>query len=134
MVIEYAAERGIMTHLYGLLAFQSQSNPSPVLGVLLILSIVGAVVDHRYKKAGGKPSSRRDKTIFLVALLLAAGLFILLAVLPSGDDLHDPFRLERIEGTIAVPLAVWLFAAWELGRWGMRRKYPLEKPIKGIDL
>lgn len=89
---------------------------------------MGAVVDHRYKKAGGKPSSKRDRTLFLLALLLAAGFFVLLAFLPNGNDLLDPFRLERIEGQIVVPLAVWLFAAWELGRWRMRRKYPLEKP------
>jgi hypothetical protein len=133
-----------MTHLYGLLAFlffSSQSNPppQPVLGLLLILSVVGALVDHRYKKAGGKPSSTRDRTLFLLALLLVAGFFILMAFLPIGDDLHDPFRLERIEGQVAVPLAVWLFFAWELGRWRMRRKYPLsanesqtsEKPTQG---
>jgi hypothetical protein len=115
-----------MTHLYGLLAFQS-TNPPPTLGMLLILSGVGAVVDYRYKKAGGKPSSSRDRILFLVALLLVAGFFVVLAVLPNGDDLHDPFRLDRLEGLVAVPLAVWLFFAWELGRWRMRRKYPLEK-------
>lgn len=108
-----------------------QSNPPSVLGVLLILSVVGVVADHRYKKAGGKPSSKRDKTLFLLALLLVAGFFLLLAFLPTGDDLHDPFRLERIEGQVAVPLAVWLFFAWELGRWRMRRKYPL--PTNGKD-
>jgi hypothetical protein len=124
-----------MIHTCGLVAFlllfQSQSNPPPILGVILILAVIGAVADHRYKKAGGKPASSRDKIIFLVALLLAAGLFILLAVIPNGDDLHDPFRLERIEGTVAIPLAVWLFFAWELGRWRVRRKYPIPgvKPV-----
>jgi hypothetical protein len=121
-----------MTHLYGLLAFllflESPSNPPSILGVLLVLSIIGVVVDYRYKKAGGKRSSTRDKILFLLALLLVAGFFILLAVLTPGDDLHDPFRLERIEGQIALPVAVWLFFAWEVGRWRMRRKYPLEKP------
>ncbi len=72
---------------------------------------MGALVDHRYKKAGGKPSSKRDRTLFLLALLLVAGFFILLAFIPIGDDLHDPFRLERIEGQVALPLAVWLFFA-----------------------
>jgi hypothetical protein len=121
-----------MTHLYGLLAFLffQSSNPLPILGVLLILSVVGAVVDHRYKKAGGKPSSKRDRTLFLLALLLVAGFFILMAFLPIGDDLYDPFRLARIEGQVAVPLAVWLFFAWELGRWRMRRKYPLQTSEK----
>jgi len=57
-----------------------------------------------------------------------------LARLPFDITEGDPFRLERIEGTVAVPLAVWLFFAWELGRWRMRRKYPLEKPLKGLDL
>ena len=123
-----------MTHIYGLLAFllffQSQSNPPSILGPLLIVSVIGAVVDHRYKKGGGKRPSARDKILFLVALLLVAGFFILLAILPNGDDLHDPFRLERLEGTVAVPLAAWLFFAWELGRWRMRRKYPLETPTQ----
>jgi hypothetical protein len=123
-----------MNHPYGLLAFllffQIQSNPSPVLPLLLIVSVIGAVIDYRYKKAGGKPSSARDRTLFLIALLLVAGFFIVLALLPIGDDLHDPFRLERIEGHVAVPLTVWLFFAWELGRWRMRRKYPLEKPTQ----
>jgi hypothetical protein len=101
---------------------------SPILLALLLLSVAGLIADFRYKKAGGKPSSKRDRTLFLLALLLVAGFFVLLAVLPNGDDLHDPFRLERIEGQVAVPLALWLFAAWELGRWRMRRKYPLPKP------
>ena len=103
-------------------------NGSPVPLLLLVLSVVGLIADYRYKKAGGRPSSKRDKTIFLVVLLLVAGFFVLLAVLPNGDDLHDPFRLERLEGQFVIPVALWLFAAWELGRWRMRRKYPLAKP------
>ena len=118
--------------LLAFLFFQSQSNPSPVLGSLLIASVVGAVMDYRYKKAGGRPSSARDRKLFLLALLLVAGFFISLAYLPNGDDLRDPFRLERIEGHLILPLAVWLFFAWELGRWRMRRKYPVstEKPAQ----
>jgi hypothetical protein len=48
-----------MTHVPSLLAIvllsQSQPNPSPVPGALLIASIIGAVIDYKYKKAGGWP-------------------------------------------------------------------------------
>ena len=93
------------------------SNPSPVLPLLLGLSIVGVVADYRYKKAGGKRPSKRDRILMLVVTLIAFG-FV------AWMDTINP----AIAGEAAVPLALWLFFAWELGRWRMRRKYPLEKP------
>jgi len=96
------------------LLFQSHSPASPVPGLLLIAAIVGAVIDYRYKKAGGLKASSTDKTLFLAVVLVVLGLIIWLGS-------YNP----DFAGELAVYLAVVLFFCWELGRWRMRRKHPL---------
>jgi|SRR6267378_236689 len=105
-----------MVHLLGMSAVlvQGQPSPSPVPGLLLIASIVGVVVDYRYKKAGGRKPSSRDRIFFLIVVLAIAGLIIWAASYNS-----------EIAGMILVPIVIWLFFAWEVGRWRIRRKYPL---------
>ena len=98
---------------------QESSNPSPIPFLLLILAIAGAIVDRRYKKAGGKPSSKRDK-IFFWSL---AGLFVVLFTVLGFMGAYP----EEIAGA-SLSMALVLFAVWEFGRWRMRRKYPLPKP------
>jgi hypothetical protein len=114
-----------MPSLSGLLAlvlFQSPSTASPIPLLLLALSIVGAIEDSRYMKAGGRPASRRDKMIFLSLVVLVPGTIGVHAYLG-----YNPEILAMI-----IPLlALWLFFAWELGRWRMRRKYPLPKSEAG---
>jgi small-conductance mechanosensitive channel len=113
---------GNMLTLFGppiLLILQSSSNGSPIPLLVLLLSVIGAIADWRYKRAGGKPSSRRDKILFFSIVLLVAGTMVVLGYLGFNP---------AILGHITVPLALWLFFAWELGRWRMRRKYPLPKP------
>jgi hypothetical protein len=87
------------------------------LPLLLILSIFGAIADWRYKRAGGKPSSRRDRILFWSVVLVVAVPIFVVEIIGA-----DP---RGILGFVVVPLALWLFFAWELGRWRMRRKYPL---------
>ncbi len=105
-----------MTHLLGLSAVlsQGQASPSPVPGLLLIASIIGAVFDYKYKKAGGRKPSSRDRIFFLIVVLVIVGLIVWAASYNS-----------EIAGMISVPIVVFLFFAWEVGRWRMRRKYPL---------
>ena|SRR6266481_7600829 len=112
-----------MTHVPSLLAIvllsQSQPNPSPVPGALLIASIIGAVIDYKYKKAGGRKPSSRDRILFLIVVLVVAGLIVWAASYNSA-----------IAGMIVVPIVPWLLFAWEVGRWRMRRKYPLTSAPK----
>lgn len=99
--------------------FQSQSNGSPILFVLIIASIMGAVADYKYKKAGGRKPSSRDRILFLIVLLIIIGLIIWAA----------SYNAE-IAGMITLPILPWLVFAWEVGRWRMRRKYPLPLPAQ----
>jgi hypothetical protein len=46
---------------------------SPIPGLVLMLSIIGAVVDWQYHKAGGKPSSRQDRLLFGGVVLVLIG-------------------------------------------------------------
>jgi hypothetical protein len=107
------------TSLLALLLFQSSNSGSPMLLLVVALAVVGAIADWNYHKAGGKPSSRRDRTIFWVIALAVVGAIALTEI--SG---WDPFG---ILGYVTVPLAAWLFLAWEIGRWRMRRKHPIPK-------
>ncbi len=100
-----------------LLLSQTQpSKPSPVPGLLLILSIIGAIIDWRYLRRGGTRPSKRDKIMFFSAVGAIVLLLVVLGMLGSSS--------EAVGGAI-VDIAVLLFALWELGRWRMRRKYPL---------
>jgi hypothetical protein len=95
------------------------SNSSSVPDLILAASMAGAVLDWRYVRAGGKRSSRKDKILFW-SITLAVALSIAAVEYLGGD----PFG---ILGYTVVPLIVVLFGAWELGRWRMRRKFPLAR-------
>jgi protein-S-isoprenylcysteine O-methyltransferase Ste14 len=95
------------------------ANPSPVSGLILIASTVGAVIDFRYVRAGGKRSARIEKILFWAIAL------VLVVAIGATEYLNlDPYG---ILGYTIVPLVVVLFGAWELGRWRTRRKFPLQK-------
>lgn len=97
--------------------FQGQSNGSPILLALIVVSVAGAVADYKYKKAGGRKPSKRDRILFLIVVLVVVG-FIIWA------DTINP----AMAALSAIPIVPWLLFAWELGRWRMRRKYPLRQP------
>jgi hypothetical protein len=93
------------------------SSSSPVAGLLLIAAIIGAVADYRYKRAGGQRPTRKDRLLFGSLVAVVAGAIALAEYLGA-----DPYG---ILGFTILPLFICLFGAWELGRWRMRRKYPL---------
>jgi drug/metabolite transporter (DMT)-like permease len=100
---------------------QQAAPPSnPLLGAGLIAAVWGAVVDWRYKRKGGKKPSKKDRLLFLTALVLV-GATLTLFWLVGGSQGAGP----EIAGEAFVPLTVVLFGTWELGRWKVRRKYPL---------
>jgi hypothetical protein len=102
---------------------QTPPTPSPVPGVVLILAVWGAVVDWRYKRKGGKKSSKKDGLLFLAALGVVVVFFAVWAVIGVGD----------VAGTIGETspfIAIVLFATWELGRWRARRKNPISQGRK----
>jgi purine-cytosine permease-like protein len=98
--------------------------------LVIALAVIGAITDWKYHKAGGRPSSRGDRITFWVIALLIAGAIALTEFMG-----WDPYG---ILGYVTVPLVAWLFLAWEIGRWRMRRKYPLAKaeaePTKSSEI
>jgi hypothetical protein len=100
---------------------QPPPSGSPMLLLILALAIVGAITDWKYHKAGGKPSSRTDRSLFWSIALLITG-----AIALTEFAGWDPYG---ILGNVIPGLFAWLFLAWEIGRWRMRRKYSLpQKP------
>lgn len=86
---------------------------------VLLLALIGAVADWQYHRAGGKQSSRKDRLLFWSVVLVVGG-----AIAVTDYMGGDP---RGILGIAAADLIIWLFGAWELGRWRMRRKYPLQQ-------
>ena len=111
------------TSIVALVLLQSSNDGSPVLLLVIVLAIAGAVADWKYHKAGGKPSSRRDRIFFWsLALLIVA------AIALTEFAGWDP---NGILAFTVIPLTAWLSLAWEIGRWRMRRKYPLPNRVTG---
>jgi hypothetical protein len=96
---------------------------SPVPGIAFILAVWGAVIDWRYKRKGGKKSTKKDRLLFLAALGVVIVSFVVLGLVGSGDG-------AGIIGETIPPLAIVLFALWELGRWRTRRKNPLPQRVE----
>lgn len=88
-----------------------------IYGIVLALSVLGAIRDWRYRQNGGRPPGKSEKILFLSGVLLVIGLFAVLAALGAGSEMI---------GYLAPPIAIILFATWELGRWRVRRTNPLE--------
>ena len=98
---------------------QETPPPSPLPGAVLILAICGAIADWRYRRKGGRKSSKRDKILFLIAVASVGVLFATFWFL-GGSEGAGP----AIQADVLIPLVVVLFGTWELGRWRVRRKYP----------
>jgi len=84
-------------------------------GLLLILAIVGAVADWRYKREGGVKPTGRDRLYFVLASLLCVGFLTILGIRGASAEAL---------GSLTGLFTVLLFAIWELGRWRIRRKFP----------
>ena len=97
-------------------ALPARAPQDSTYGVLLILAIVGATADWRYKKKGGVRPTVRERLYFGLAGVLCLALLILLGVHGSNAEAL---------GSLSGFLAILLFVAWELGRWRVRRQHPL---------
>ena len=97
-------------------AVPASTSANGTSGLLLILAIVGAVVDWRYKKKGGLKPTGRDRLYLLVACLLCVALLTVLGIRGASAE-----SLGSLTGLFLVVL----FALWQLGRWRIRRKFPL---------
>jgi hypothetical protein len=102
---------------------ETRTNPLPA--ALFLLSIVGAIQDWRYKRKGGKRPSKRDRLLFLSAVLLVVGVFVAFWLIGGGSEGATP----EIMGYASVPTVIVLFGAWELGRLRVRSKNPLPKTM-----
>jgi hypothetical protein len=89
-------------------------------GIMMILAIGGAVADWRYKRHGGKKPTRRDHVYLWVSALLCLFLLIFLGVRGLGAEAL---------GSYTASLTILIFAIWEVGRWRIRRKYPVPPPM-----
>lgn len=92
-------------------------------GLVLILSIWGAIADWQYKREGGKQPSKKEKILFLSAVILAITLFAVLATLGAGAEMIED---------LTPPIAIILLATWEFGRWRVRRTNPLEESEQSV--
>jgi len=95
------------------------ANPLP--GILLILAILGAFADWRYRRRGGLGPSGRERVLLVVAISMCAALMVVLGLM--GAD------LEAL-GAASVQLGVLLFALWQFRRWRIRRANPLPPGAK----
>ncbi len=94
------------------------------IGIAFIFAVIGAAFDWRYKRKGGKRSSKESKIMFLVAIGLVAALYATLIFLGTSAGSI---------GYITPPILAVLFTLWELGRWRVRSKNPLPKaPATGL--
>ncbi len=100
-------------------------NPLPL--VVLVLAILGALSDWRYKRKGGKKPGRRAKIIFRTGLALVSALLVIMLMLAY----RNPAATEKIteSGAAAITgIGITLFGIWEFYRWMVRSKNPPSKP------
>lgn len=90
----------------------------PLSGLVLILSVWGVIADWRYQRNGGKRPGKRDKILFLSAVILVIALFGILALLGANAETIS---------YLSLPIGIILLATWELGRWRVRRTNPVEE-------
>jgi hypothetical protein len=99
------------------------SPPSPVHRLVLLLAVVGAVVDWRYKRKGGRRPTRLER------LALAAAVYLVcLAMVFLGLRGASASRLGRMSGEWAIQ--IW--GLWELSRFIVRRKHPLGRIVASV--
>lgn len=92
-------------------------NPLPL---LFLWAIWGAVADFRYQRRGGQKPTRADRWTLLGVIVLCVGFAVLLGALGGT---------ARALGSLSAFLTVIVFGFWEIGRWRVRRRYPLSKIV-----
>ena len=97
--------------------FDNPQAQNLIYGAVLVLSVLGAIGDWRYRQGGGKQPGKKEKVLFFSAVILVVAFFGVLLTLGANA--------EMIRYLIP-PIAIILFATWELGRWRVRRANPLE--------
>src|SRR5580704_16875927 len=92
----------------------TSSSQPPIILILIVLSIWGAVRDRAYKKGGGIRPDRFEKTLLLMiiggSILVLAGIY---------------FRSPDAAGTLTAILTATIFGFWELHRWQIRKRNPI---------
>jgi drug/metabolite transporter (DMT)-like permease len=100
-----------------ILATSSPDQPqNPGTGILLLVSLVAAVIDWRYKRRGGVRPTAKERIWFAVVFLVPG---VFLNVWGIQNSVSGE-ALGRVVGT----LLILYFAVWEFGRWRVRRKNP----------
>jgi hypothetical protein len=95
--------------------------PNPSNAIMMILGIVGAVLDWKYKRRGGVKPTKKARLYFLLAAVFCLAFLTFLGLRgASAESL----------GTLCGLLFIWLFALWELARWLVRRKNPLPPAMR----
>jgi hypothetical protein len=94
----------------------NQRSANPFVGIMVILAVTGAILDWKYKKRGGRRPTRKDRLAFGL-LVIASGVFVAF-LLNRGAE-------PEIVGDITGMLLALLLLCWEIGRWRIRRKYPV---------
>jgi hypothetical protein len=80
---------------------------------LFLWAVVGAGVDYRYTKAGGRRPSEQSKW-------WVTGLYLVILIVPGILGASS-----QVLAQATVDLAIGFFIFWELARWMARRRYPL---------
>ena len=87
-------------------------------GFILIVSVVAAIIDWRYKRRGGKKPTTSDRWMFC-----AACVFCVICLTGFGLMGASAYAI----GLLIPDFLILLFAVWEVGRWRIRRKNPLAR-------
>jgi hypothetical protein len=82
--------------------------------MMLIAEIVGAIVDHRYKKSGGLRPTKRHKIYLGAAGLVCIASLVLFGVMGASPEWI---------GRRAADFGVLLLAVWDLWRRTIRRDH-----------
>jgi len=98
----------------------------PIILIALVLAVLLAVDDLRYKLKGGKRATRGEKkflfVVVLVFVVLGALLFWRLSTIPDHDTAE---RAAQGVGTLSGFVLTFFFFGWQVRRWRIRRANPL---------
>jgi O-antigen/teichoic acid export membrane protein len=100
-----------------LFAAEQPTQPqSPLMGLVLIASIIAAITDWRYKRRGGIRPTSKERIWFTISFLMPV-------LLLNWWFVHNGVSAYAVGRVVGVLLIIY-FAVWEFGRWRVRRKNP----------
>ena len=98
----------------------------PIILIALVLAVLLAVDDLRYKLKGGKKPTRGEKIFLLAAILafvvLEASIFWLISTSTDPDAAE---RAAHGVGILSGFVLTFFFFGWQVRRWLIRRANPL---------